>query len=246
MSFPSDDDAVMFERFWAASELTDATQRQYAAGLSEYVSGSSNELDPWSTNAAVRELGPRPLDDLERTFRARRSRREFADQPLSMTQVDRLAHSVAGGAQRTFASAGGLYAVQTLFALVNVADVPCSCVRVVSRESTCGLAPVGALPEWSTLAYQVGSLPDYSPPGLVAVVCIAIEAMVSKYQERAGRFALIEAGHAAQNLTLRATADELACYELGGYADDSLLPALGITRPGLRVASVLMIGTPIA
>jgi nitroreductase len=102
---------------------------------------------------------------------------------------------------------------------------------------------VAALPAWETLAEKVGCLPDASPPGVIAFVCLDVEAMAAKYGERAGRFALIEAGHAAQNLTLRAAVDELACYELGGYADNSLLPLLGIERPGLRVASVLMIGT---
>jgi nitroreductase len=252
MSFiPRADRANAFENFWAASELTDATQRSYASSLTEYVANSIDPgvepLDPWSTNAAIRPLAAHPLDDLERAFRSRRSTREFGTTPLTTIQLERLAHSVAGGGQRTFASAGGIYAVQIIFALINVADdLHGKAVRVVSRDSVVGLAPICETPAWQEMAWKFGCLPELSHPGLVAVVCIDLEAMVAKYGERAGRFALIEAGHAAQNLTLRAAADELACYELGGYADNSLLPTLGIVRGGLRTASVLMIGTPLS
>jgi hypothetical protein len=246
---PGDDRATEFENFWAASELTDATQRGYASTLSEYVANDvdsgAEPLDPWSTNSTIRPLGARPLDDLERTFRARRSVRDFGDTPLTTAQLDRLAHSVAGGSRRTFASAGGIYSVQVIFALINVADnLNGNAVRVISRDSVVGLGPMSKIPTWQTMAWKFGCLPELTPPGIVAVVCVDIDSMVAKYGERAGRFALIEAGHAAQNLTLRAAADELACYELGGYADNSLLGSVGVARVGLRIASVLMIGTP--
>lgn len=48
-----------------------------------------------------------------------------------------------------------------------------------------------------------------------------------KYGHRAVRFALIEAGHACQNLLLTATAMGMASRPLGGFCDDEVNSALG-------------------
>ena len=57
-----------------------------------------------------------------------------------------------------------------------------------------------------------------------------------KYGERGYRFALLEAGHAAQNMLLAATALALAALPLGGFYDrrlDELVGADGLDEATL-------------
>lgn len=52
--------------------------------------------------------------------------------------------------------------------------------------------------------------------------------MRRKYGPRAGRFAMQEVGHAAQNVSLRLAADRLSGFILGGSMDLEVLEALGV------------------
>ncbi|HEY9420676.1 MAG TPA: SagB/ThcOx family dehydrogenase [Thermoanaerobaculia bacterium] len=84
-------------------------------------------------------------------------------------------------------------------------------------------------------------------PALVADTSIQIlsvgifERSTFKYGNRGYRFALLEAGHQAQNLSLVATALGLACVHVGGYRDrevDRLLGLDGLQRSALYVTCI--------
>ena len=66
-----------------------------------------------------------------------------------------------------------------------------------------------------------------------------------KYGQRAVRFALMEAGHLAQNLLLVATAHGLATRAIGGFLDDEMT-ALLVDHNGVDDAPLytLLVGTP--
>lgn len=58
-------------------------------------------------------------------------------------------------------------------------------------------------------------------PGAVhLVVCAVLPRLDTKYDQRAYRFALLEAGHATQTLLLGATALGIAALPVGGFYDD--------------------------
>lgn len=62
-----------------------------------------------------------------------------------------------------------------------------------------------------------------------------------KYGERVYRFALLEAGHVAQNLALTAYAMKLACVTIGGYFDklvDDFIGIDGVNHSTIYVASI--------
>jgi SagB-type dehydrogenase family enzyme len=61
-----------------------------------------------------------------------------------------------------------------------------------------------------------------------------------KYGDRGYRFALLEAGHVAQNLALTATAMKLNCLTIGGYADRQIDDLLGID--GVSHSAIYMVG----
>lgn len=65
-----------------------------------------------------------------------------------------------------------------------------------------------------------------------------------KYGLRAYRFALLEAGHAAQNLLLAATALDLAAVPLGGFFDRLLDTTLGLDGVDRSSLYVICVGPP--
>ncbi|MEU6647191.1 SagB/ThcOx family dehydrogenase [Saccharomonospora sp. NPDC046836] len=90
-----------------------------------------------------------------------------------------------------------------------------------------------------------------NPPGLPATAAMTIVLSASfwrsrfKYGQRALRFALMEAGHLAQNVLLVATAHGLASRPVGGFLDSRLTAALP-DHNGVDDAPVyaLLVGTP--
>jgi len=66
----------------------------------------------------------------------------------------------------------------------------------------------------------------------------------AKYGERADRFAAIEAGHAAQNVLLQATALGLAATPLALFSDDAIREALLLPREHVPL-HIVAIGKPL-
>ncbi len=80
---------------------------------------------------------------------------------------------------------------------------------------------------------------------LLVFVTAMFERATFKYGDRGYRFALLEAGHVVQNLSLVATALGMGVIEIGGYFDrdlDELLSLDGLTHSTVCVVAV---GTPI-
>jgi SagB-type dehydrogenase family enzyme len=84
-------------------------------------------------------------------------------------------------------------------------------------------------------------------PGIVAdsaaivVVTAVFPRATFKYGDRGYRFALIEAGHQAQNLALTATALGLGVIPVGGYRDhalDAFLDIDGVAQSAIYVAAI--------
>ena len=78
----------------------------------------------------------------------------------------------------------------------------------------------------------INVIPPLEP--VVTKACFAIvmssvmQRVKFKYGERGYRFALLEAGHIAQNILLAATSEELGAVPIGGFFDDRLNDILGL------------------
>lgn len=75
---------------------------------------------------------------------------------------------------------------------------------------------------------------------VVFFITAVFQRSIFKYREKGYRFALIEAGHLAQNLNLTATALKLGVVNIGGYYDREIDRFLGID--GLRHSTIYMTG----
>jgi hypothetical protein len=76
------------------------------------------------------------------------------------------------------------------------------------------------------------------------VFVLADQPMLAKYGQRGGRFGLVEAGAAMQNVALRLSRHRLAGYLLGGAADAEMVALVGLSDQPIRLAGVLLCGHP--
>ena len=213
----------MFDDFWAASRYSPLHQRKLADRLRDFRPQPSlvDPLEPPSPPVPL----PRPKDRLQKLFQARRSTRQFSDEPLSDKQLG----SVLGAlSDNSVPSAGGLNPLRC-YAFVNG-----RAVRYDIRRHT--LQDLGPAP--ADLAEILGTP---SAPPLTIVLVLTDRDAFEKYGERAGRFGLIEAGAAAQTICLRLAQEKLGGYLLGGVADNEMLHSLGLPRD-LRVATAIACG----
>jgi SagB-type dehydrogenase family enzyme len=102
-------------------------------------------------------------------------------------------------------------------------------------------------PDGLEAAFTAACLGQVPPCCLASVVLLAdVTAMTTRYGDRGYRYALIESGHVAQNICLRATARDLAVQPQGGFDDAALLRALDRDSYNSVPLYVLHLGVPAA
>lgn len=177
--------------------------------------------------AAVIEL-PEPVlgDDvsLAEALVGRRSVREFSDVPLDLGEISELLWAAQGvtsrSGKRTAPSAGALYPLEVY------AATPDGLYHYEPDGHRLELVQRGDLrSDLSEVALGQEAVAD----GAVVIVITAVYARTAqKYLNRAERYVQMEAGHAAQNLLLQATALRLGAVPIGAFADEEVQVAMGI------------------
>lgn len=228
--------------FWEASALNNLSIRDFAIRLAAY----EDEVQDFTPDALAGASAPHALplkaDRLHKTMQRRRSGRSFADRPLTEKQLGQILGAISGPAlQRTYPSAGGLAAVE-VFALLHHVESPLGRVAVRYLSADHALAPIAELPSASALD-ELLSL-EGNKPAAILLFAVRLDEIVRKYGPRGGRFALIEVGHACQNVALRLTADGLTGYQLGGTLDHDLEQMLDIGRGRAQITLGYAIGHP--
>ena len=153
---------------------------------------------------------------LEETLAARRSVRDYTNDPLTWEEIGQLLWSMQGLTRewggRTAPSAGALYPLETY---------------VVTAEGLYHYQPAGhqvtANPQLGLrqALWEVGLKQDWirlAPA--VFVIAAVYERTSRKYGQRAARYVHMEAGHAAENLLLQAVALGLGGVVVGAFHDD--------------------------
>ena len=156
----------------------------------------------------------------------RRSVRDFADQQLSNGEIAQLLWATQGETDprgfRAAPSAGALYPLE---------------IYLVTREGLFHYEPgrhsLTRLREddLRDALWRVGLHQDSLRQAAAVVVMTAvIERAAVRYGERAERYVLLEAGHAAQNLLLQAVALDLAAVPIGAFDDQGVQAALSLPQ----------------
>ncbi len=177
--------------------------------------------------AGVVKLPPPVLDgsvSLERALSERRSLRQYQARPLSLADLSQLlwaAQGVTGpGGKRTAPSAGALYPLNVYVVAGNVAGLPAGIYAYdPQRHELKRTAEGDARPALSDAALRQS--PVRSAPA-VLVISTVYERTTIKYGERGIRYVHMEAGHAAENACLQATARKLGTVVVGAFDDDGV------------------------
>jgi SagB-type dehydrogenase family enzyme len=162
---------------------------------------------------------------LEEALARRRSVRAFSSEPLSDGEIGQLLWAAQGitaeGGRRTAPSAGALYPLE-LYALTSdglwhYLPEDHALTRLADEDLRAGLQ-AAALDQDA-----VGAAP------LVVVITGVFERTAAKYgPERAPRYVLLEAGHAAHGLLLQAVALDLGAVPIGAFVDSEVARVLGL------------------
>lgn len=162
---------------------------------------------------------------LEDALQSRRSRRDFTSQELDPSEISQLLWAAQGITDprgfRTAPSAGALYPLELY--IVTVDGVFHYLPQKHALEVIRGGDHRTALHDAA-----LGQDPILEAP-LVLVIAAVYERTQAKYgSERSPRYVHLEAGHAAQNVLLQATALDLGAVPIGAFYDADVQAVLGL------------------
>jgi SagB-type dehydrogenase family enzyme len=172
---------------------------------------------------------PPPTTDsgvaLEKTLSERRSQRSFAPMPLELAEMGQLLWAAQGttspSGKRTAPSAGALGPLEVF---VVTADGVC---HYLAQEHALKARASGD--RRSVLASAAADQVQIATAPMVMVITGILSRTAWKYGgDRAWRYVNLEAGHAAQNVLLMATAMGLAGVPMGAFDDNAVMDVLGL------------------
>jgi SagB-type dehydrogenase family enzyme len=191
---------------------------------------TTEAVAPDATVVALPEPARAGETSLEEALGQRRSGREYADEPLTRRELGQLLWAAQGITSdeggRTAPSAGALYPLELFAVTRDVEGIDPGVWRYQPEEHA--LSPVREGDR--TAALRAASL-DQSPVGEApaSIVIAGVQERTEvKYGERSERYVILEAGHAAQNLVLQATALGLAAVTIGAFDDAEVQQVLGL------------------
>lgn len=173
---------------------------------------------------------------IEQALLKRRSQRSYAEKRLTLKQISQLCWAAQGVTNprgfRTAPSAGALYPLELFLAAANVEGLDPGVYRYQPENHRLVQQIRGDQTEalWQAGLHQ--SAIKQAPA--VFVFTAVFERTMRKYDDRGKRYALMETGHAAQNLCLQAVALDLATVPMGAFDDSNVARTLGLdetTRP---------------
>ncbi|MFH1141633.1 MAG: SagB/ThcOx family dehydrogenase [Chloroflexota bacterium] len=166
----------------------------------------------------------------------RRSVREYADRPLTLEEVSQLLWAAQGltadWGGRTAPSAGALYPLELYLVAGSISGLPPGVYRYMPQEHSLFKAADGD--PRASLAQATLDQAWVKEAAADIVVAAVYERTTRKYGEKGIQYVHIEAGHAAQNLLLQATAMGLGAVPVVAFYDEQVVSILGLpenTRP---------------
>lgn len=176
---------------------------------------------------------------LEQTFEQRRSRREYGERPVPLATIGQLFWAGQGitdeHGHRTAPSAGARYPLE-LYAVT-----PTTFIHYLPEGHRIEQRPDDTtLPGLAAVAFGQEFVSD-AP---VVLMIVGVQSRTeAEYGAVAGDLMNREAGHAAQNILLQATALGLAVVPVGGF-DPSDVGRLVALPPGHEVLYLIPVGEP--
>ncbi len=182
---------------------------------------------------------------VEKALSSRRSVREFARGPLTLSQVSQLLWATQGTTDpaglRTAPSAGALYPLEIYLVAGNVTSLDAGVYKYTSRRHALRLTTAGDR-RAQLAAAALGQ--DWMQDAAAVLVIAAVLARTgAKYGARARRYVHMEVGHAVQNVYLQAAALDLGTTVVGAFWDARVKAVVGMAREEEPLA-LLPVGRP--
>ena len=158
---------------------------------------------------------------VEQALLMRRSERAFSPRSVSQAELSQLLWAAQGvtrpRGQRTAPSAGALYPLEIIAAVGLVPELPPGIYRYRSADHT--LIPSAAGDRRGELARAALNQRFVARAPVVLVVAAVYARVCTVYGQRGVRYTDMEAGHAAQNVSLQAVALGLGTVMVGAFTD---------------------------
>lgn len=220
--------------------ITAETMKVMSAGFKTY------EQSDWISLAKPSGRLDMPVGQ---AIQSRRSERRFSGAALSLADLGALIFAgygldSPGAAHRAAPSAGGLFPLELYPVLLNVAGVGRGLCHYDVRRHGLERLTTGRDLDLLRRAVFVDDLIETA--STVIVITAVFGRTKIKYGERGYRFALLEAGHVAQNIILAATALGLGSCPIGGFVDDHLNDLLDLDGLDEAVLYLVVVGADAA
>ncbi len=204
-----------------------------------------------STETVMKITLPEPIYDsetsLEEALLARRSVRSFGEEPITLQQLSQLFWAGQGitdpSGKRTAPSAGALYPLKLYVVVGNVEGLAAGVYEYEPETHT--LVKIMDGDQRQSLS-QAALGQTSVQQGAVDIVITAIyEITTVKYGERGIRYVHMEAGHAAQNISLEAVALELGAVTAGAFDDADVQQVLELPEDEVPLY-IIPVGNPVS
>lgn len=199
-------------------------------------------------------LGRRSFD---RTLLARRTRRRFSAEPMSVSELGDilgLGYGTSGQTPssvlkndlvhlRTFPSAGSLFPHELYVITLNIRNVP----RLIAHYSweDHSLSTVVRQPDFRKLKEVFMDEDDVVLSGNVVVVLTLVhQRSTRKYGPRGYRMAVLEIGAATQNISLVGESRGLSVLNYQGFLDQELAEIMDLGAPDEMPLHAIVLGKP--
>jgi SagB-type dehydrogenase family enzyme len=182
---------------------------------------------------------------VEEAIERRRSIRDYSGKPLTLEQLSLLLHSAYGITEpshplRASPSAGALYPLE-IYPIVNVVSgLARGVYHYRPRDHSLDLIKEGDFR--SSLLTGTGGQDMVLQASVVLVIAAIFQRTRWKYQERAYRYVLLEAGHLGENLYLAATSLGLGPCGIGAFFDDEINRLVGVDGKDEAAVYLVSIG----
>ena len=182
---------------------------------------------------------PRPDNkgslSVEEAIKRRRTVRSFSSITLKKEDLSQILYAAQGitedrGFKRSAPSGGALYPLDVYIVVgeKGVVDLNAAVYRYVPSDHSIEHVTSGDKKEELGRA-SLNQMWMAAPP-LNFVITAEYSRISSKYSERGGRYAMIEAGHVGQNIFLQAEALGLGASIVGAFEDIKVVNVLGIPK----------------
>jgi len=169
---------------------------------------------------------------VEEALHRRRSVREYDEGPLSREEIGQLLWAAQGMTDplglRTAPSSGALYPLEVFLAVGDVVGVPPGVYHYHPRHHE--LRPVLTGDRRDAVASAALGQRWVCDNSALLVIAAVFSRVTTKYGPHGERYVHLEAGHAAQNVALQATALGLATVSVGAFEDRQTGTFLGLPQ----------------